>query len=143
MRPILLVCLPDSFCQSFHRLRSGEAAGCKGSVVIGQRLKLSGTRWTVTGADAITALCCREASSQCGTVPPGDALRANRLDLAALEREHQLVEAPGDIARERDRQVEVQPEACKSACLQPQPIWTSVAASACHSSPSQSGLICR
>jgi hypothetical protein len=37
-------------------------AGCK--AVIGQRLKLSGMRWTVAGADAITALRCREASSQ-------------------------------------------------------------------------------
>ena len=36
-------------------------AGCK--AVIGQRLKLSGMRWTVAGADAITALRCREASS--------------------------------------------------------------------------------
>ena len=37
-------------------------AGCK--AVIGQRLKLSGMRWTIPGADAITALRCREASSQ-------------------------------------------------------------------------------
>jgi hypothetical protein len=37
-------------------------AGCK--AVIGQRLKMSGMRWTVAGADAITALRCREASSQ-------------------------------------------------------------------------------
>jgi hypothetical protein len=37
-------------------------AGCK--AVIGQRLKLSGMRWTVAGADAIIALRCREASSQ-------------------------------------------------------------------------------
>jgi hypothetical protein len=36
-------------------------AGCKG--VVGQRLKLSGMRWTVPGADAIIALRCREASS--------------------------------------------------------------------------------
>ena len=36
-------------------------AGCK--AVIGQRLKLSGMRWTVPGADAIIALRCREASS--------------------------------------------------------------------------------
>jgi hypothetical protein len=36
-------------------------AGCK--AVIGQRLKLSGMRWTIAGADAITALRCREASS--------------------------------------------------------------------------------
>ena len=36
-------------------------AGCK--AVIGQRLKLSGMRWTVAGADAIIALRCREASS--------------------------------------------------------------------------------
>ena len=32
--------------------------------VIGRRLKLSGTRWTVVGADAITTLRCREGSSQ-------------------------------------------------------------------------------
>jgi len=37
-------------------------AGCKS--VIGQRLKQSGMHWTVTGADAIIALRCREASSQ-------------------------------------------------------------------------------
>ena len=36
-------------------------AGCK--AVIGQRLKQSGMHWTVTGADAIIALRCREASS--------------------------------------------------------------------------------
>jgi len=41
-------------------------AGCK--AVIGQRLKLSGMRWTVAGADAITALRCREASSQRETI---------------------------------------------------------------------------
>ena len=41
-------------------------AGCK--AVIGQRLKLSGMRWTVRGADAITALRCREASSQWETI---------------------------------------------------------------------------
>ncbi len=37
-------------------------AGCK--TIVGQRLKLSGMRWTVAGADAIIALRCREASSQ-------------------------------------------------------------------------------
>jgi hypothetical protein len=37
-------------------------AGCK--AVIGQRLKLSGMKWTVPGADAIITLRCREASSQ-------------------------------------------------------------------------------
>ena len=35
-------------------------AGCKS--VIGQRLKLSGMHWTVTGADAITTLRCQQAS---------------------------------------------------------------------------------
>ena len=35
-------------------------AGCK--AVIGQRLKLSGMRWTITGADAITTLRCQQAS---------------------------------------------------------------------------------
>jgi len=35
-------------------------SGCK--TVIGQRLKLSGMRWTVTGADAITTLRCQQAS---------------------------------------------------------------------------------
>jgi hypothetical protein len=38
-------------------------AGCK--AVIGQRLKQSGMRWTVAGADAIAALRCREAGP-CG-----------------------------------------------------------------------------
>ena len=37
-------------------------AGCK--TIVGQRLKLSGMRWTVAGADAIIALRCREASQQ-------------------------------------------------------------------------------
>jgi len=37
-------------------------ASCK--TVIGQRLKQSGMHWTTTGADAIIALRCREASSQ-------------------------------------------------------------------------------
>ena len=32
--------------------------------VIGRRLKLSGMRWTVAGADAITTLRCGEGSSQ-------------------------------------------------------------------------------
>ena len=36
-------------------------SGCK--TVIGQRLKLSGMRWTIAGADAIITLRCREASS--------------------------------------------------------------------------------
>ena len=35
-------------------------AGCK--AVIGQRLKSSGMRWTVAGADAISALRCEQAS---------------------------------------------------------------------------------
>jgi hypothetical protein len=35
-------------------------SGCK--AVIGQRLKLSGMHWTVTGADAITTLRCQQAS---------------------------------------------------------------------------------
>lgn len=37
-------------------------ASCK--TIIGQRLKQSGMHWTVSGADAIIALRCREASSQ-------------------------------------------------------------------------------
>ncbi len=37
-------------------------AGCKS--VIGQRLKQAGMHWTTSGADAIIALRCREASSQ-------------------------------------------------------------------------------
>jgi hypothetical protein len=36
-------------------------AGCK--AVIGQQLRQSGMHWTVAGADAITALRCREAGS--------------------------------------------------------------------------------
>ena len=36
-------------------------ASCK--TVVGQRLKQSGMHWTVSGADAIIALRCREASS--------------------------------------------------------------------------------
>jgi hypothetical protein len=41
-------------------------AGCK--TIVGQRLKLSGMHWTVQGADAITALRCREASSEWETI---------------------------------------------------------------------------
>ena len=36
-------------------------AGCKS--IVGMRLKQAGMHWTVTGADSITALRCREASS--------------------------------------------------------------------------------
>ena len=36
-------------------------SGCK--TVIGQRLKLSGMRWTVAGADAIVALRCRRPAA--------------------------------------------------------------------------------
>jgi hypothetical protein len=35
-------------------------SGCK--AVIGQRLKMSGMRWTVAGADAIATLRCQQAS---------------------------------------------------------------------------------
>ena len=35
-------------------------SGCK--AVIGQRLKMSGMRWTITGADAIATLRCQQAS---------------------------------------------------------------------------------
>jgi len=41
-------------------------AGCK--TIIGQRLKLSGMHWSVPGADAITALRCREASTTWETI---------------------------------------------------------------------------
>jgi hypothetical protein len=44
-----------------RRLRR-RGGGCK--AIVAQRLKLSGMRWTVAGADAIIALRCREASSQ-------------------------------------------------------------------------------
>jgi hypothetical protein len=37
-------------------------AGCK--AVIGQRLKLSGMRWTVRGAASIATLRCQEASDR-------------------------------------------------------------------------------
>ncbi len=37
-------------------------AGCK--AVIGQRLKWSGMRWSIRGADAIIALRCTEASAR-------------------------------------------------------------------------------
>jgi hypothetical protein len=37
-------------------------AGCK--AVIGQRLKLSGMRWSVRGATGIIALRCHEASGR-------------------------------------------------------------------------------
>jgi hypothetical protein len=42
-------------------------SGCK--AVIGQRLKLSGMRWTVAGADAITTLRCQQASRPAGRRP--------------------------------------------------------------------------
>ena len=45
-------------------------SGCK--AVIGQRLKLSGMRWTTTGADAITTLRCQQASR------PGDRIWQQR-----------------------------------------------------------------
>jgi hypothetical protein len=55
------------FCSRGLFVGSGVVeAGCK--AVIGQRLKQSGVRWTVAGADAIIALRCREASSQLETI---------------------------------------------------------------------------
>ena len=54
-------------------------AGCK--TIVGQRLKLSGMRWTVAGADAIIALRCREASSQSeqsAAAPQPDSHRLTR-----------------------------------------------------------------
>ena len=47
-------------------------SGCK--AIIGQRLKLSGMRWTVTGADAIATLRCQQASR------PEDRIRQPRRD---------------------------------------------------------------
>jgi hypothetical protein len=44
--------------------------GCK--AVIGQRLKMSGMRWTVAGADAIATLRCQQASR------PEDRIRQAR-----------------------------------------------------------------
>ena len=41
-------------------------ASCKS--IVAQRLKNSGMRWTVAGADATIALRCREASSQWETI---------------------------------------------------------------------------
>ena len=51
-------------------------AGCK--AVIGQRLKLSGMRWTVAGADAIAALRCQQASR-----PEDQIWHANRNQTSA------------------------------------------------------------
>jgi hypothetical protein len=45
-------------------------SGCK--AVIGQRLKMSGMRWTVAGADAIATLRCQRASR------PEDRIRQAR-----------------------------------------------------------------
>jgi hypothetical protein len=57
-------------------------AGCK--AVIGQRLKQSGMRWTVAGADAIIALRCREASSQWETsCRAGDSAQPDRRRLTS------------------------------------------------------------
>jgi hypothetical protein len=44
-------------------------AGCK--AIIGQRLKQSGMRWTVNGADAINTLRCAQASDQREAICPG------------------------------------------------------------------------
>ena len=41
-------------------------AGCK--AVIGQRLKLSGMRWSVPGATGIATLRCQEASNRWDTI---------------------------------------------------------------------------
>jgi hypothetical protein len=63
----------SSYLATFVRYRSFRSRGLftgSGVVeagrrsVIGQRLRSSGMRWTVPGADAITALRCREASSR-------------------------------------------------------------------------------
>ena len=73
-------------------------SGCK--AVIGQRLKLSGMRWTVTGADTITTLRCQQASkarrSHLAATPlpdrhrltgirPGRHSTASRLPLSHLQ----------------------------------------------------------
>ena len=48
-------------------------AGCK--AVIGQRLKWSGMRWSIRGADAIIALRCTEASARWEEICSGPATR--------------------------------------------------------------------
>ncbi|MEX2229188.1 MAG: ISKra4 family transposase, partial [Dehalococcoidia bacterium] len=52
-----------AFREAGHFVGSGAVeAGCK--AVIGQRLKLSGMRWSVRGATGIIALRCHEASGR-------------------------------------------------------------------------------
>jgi hypothetical protein len=51
------------FRDAGHFVGSGAVeAGCK--AVIGQRLKLSGMRWSVRGATGIATLRCQEASGR-------------------------------------------------------------------------------
>ena len=66
---LVVTCKPDTVFGAAGLLaaESGDGvgsglveSGCK--AVIGQRLKLSGMRWTVTGAEAITTLRCQQAS---------------------------------------------------------------------------------
>jgi len=53
----------QTFRQAGHFVGSGAVeAGCK--AVIGQRLKLSGMRWSVPGATGIATLRCQEASDR-------------------------------------------------------------------------------
>jgi hypothetical protein len=61
---------------------AGEA-GCKS--VIGQRLKQSGMHWTVTGADAIAALRCQQASR-----PEDQACYATRNQTPAADQPNPL-----------------------------------------------------
>ena len=56
-----------AFRDAGHFVGSGSVeAGCK--AVIGQRLKLSGMRWSVQGATGIVTLRCQEASGRSGEI---------------------------------------------------------------------------
>ena len=52
-------------------------AGCK--AIIGQRLKLSGMRWSERGADAIAALRCHDTSGQWAEMDRNDQGLLSRL----------------------------------------------------------------
>lgn len=56
-------------------------AGCK--AVIGRRLKLSGMRWTMAGADNIAALRCHDASDRREEIWQRPRIQAPSSDLAA------------------------------------------------------------
>jgi len=79
-------------------------AGCK--AIIGQRLKLSGMRWSERGADAIAALHCHDASGQRAESGPKPTTRPPWPDHAVRDSRScylQICRIPADFGHRPDR----------------------------------------